>query len=346
MRFLVIGAGALGGYIGGSLALNGEQVTFVERSSVAPSLAIRGLRLRLPEGEFQLNSVHVVSHLDEALLKGDFDALIFAVKSYDTLNALEDLKKHKEHLPPLLCLQNGVENESRLRAVLGEDKVIAGTVTSAIARPSAREIVLERRRGVGIAAGHPLSPRLVEAFNRAGLNARLMRSETEMKWSKLLTNLLAGASAAILDMSPAQVFAHPQLYRMEIAQLRETLHVMHAMKVDVVNLPGAPVKFLAFLVQHLPSRLSQPLVKGTVGRGRGNKMPSLHIDLHRQHGKSEVEDLNGAVVRFGARYGVPTPTNSFLTTTLLALVRGELPISYFRWQPQKLLEAYRAALTS
>ncbi len=345
MRFLVIGTGALGGYIGGSLMLSGEQVAFLARPDLMPVLTQQGLRLHMPEGEYHLKAVQAFSHLEDALAERSFDVLIFVLKSFDTLNALDDLRPHLKHLPPVLCLQNGVENETRLRAVLGESKVIAGTVTSAIARPSPGQIVLERRRGVGIAAGHALSALLVQAFNHARLNARLMPREADMKWSKLLTNLLANASAAILDMTPAQIFAHPRLYELEIAQLREALQVMRAMKIRATNLPGAPVRWLAILIQHLHPRLSQPLVKEALGRGRGNKMPSLHIDLHRGRGKSEVDDLNGAVVRFGERYGVATPTNRFLNDTLLALVRNEIPLSAFRGQPNKFLEAYHASQT-
>jgi 2-dehydropantoate 2-reductase len=70
-------------------------------------------------------------------------------------------------------------------------------------------VVEERRRGVGIAVGHSLSSQLAEAFDKAGLNARLFSNAGEMKWSKLLTNLLGNACSAILDMNPAEVFADP-----------------------------------------------------------------------------------------------------------------------------------------
>ncbi len=62
-------------------------------------------------------------------------------------------------MPPILCLQNGVDNEPAIAAVLGPDRVIAGTVTCSIARRAAGDIVLEKARGIGIAAGHPLSER-------------------------------------------------------------------------------------------------------------------------------------------------------------------------------------------
>ena len=66
-----------------------------------------------------------------------------------------------------------------------------------------------------------------------------------MKWSKMLTNLPANATSAILDMTAAEVFAHPGLFRLEMRMLRETLAVMRASRIRVVDLPGVPVRALA-----------------------------------------------------------------------------------------------------
>jgi 2-dehydropantoate 2-reductase len=74
-----------------------------------------------------------------------------------------------------------------------------------------------------------------------------------------------------------------------------------------------------------------------VGGGRGAKMPSFHIDLHAGRGKSEVDFLNGAVVRAGLKSNIPTPVNKILNETLLALTRKEIPLEQFAHQPLKLL---------
>jgi 2-dehydropantoate 2-reductase len=87
----------------------------------------------------------------------------------------------------------------------------------------------------------------------------------------------------------------------------------------------------------LPLWLSKPMVSRVAGGKRGNKMPSFHIDLYAGRGKSEVEYLNGAVVREGKRLGISTPVNELLTNTLLALTRKEIPLEEFANQPEKLL---------
>jgi 2-dehydropantoate 2-reductase len=341
MHFLIFGAGAIGTYIGGSLALSGQPVTFLELPEVAEGLRARGLRLRLEGAEHALPQPQIAASLPEALASGPFDAAVFALKSNDTRSALESLAPFAgKDLPPILCLQNGVENEPALAAVLGSENVIAGTVTSAIGRNGPGDITLERKRGVGVALGHPLSPRLAEALSAASLNARLFPRPAEMKWSKLLTNLLANASSAILDLTPGDIFAHPGLCRLEVAQLREALRVMSAQGLRPVDLPGTPVRLLALGVR-LPPALSRPLLARAVGGGRGGKMPSLHIDLHTGRRLSEVDYLNGAVVRFGSRLGIPTPVNRFLNETLLSLAAGQLPLDTYTRRPEKLLHSCR-----
>ena len=214
--------------------------------------------------------------------------------------------------------------------------VIPAAVTTAVARRAAGDIVLERLRGVGIGSTHMLAGRLAATFREALLNPQPFANEAAMKWSKMLTNLVANPTSAILDMTAAQVFAHPGLYQLEIAMLRECIAVMRAQRIPVVDLPGTPASQLAFATR-LPLWLSRPLLARAAGRGRGNKMPSFHIDLHSGRGKSEVEYLHGAVVRAGVKFGVPTPVNKMLTETLLALTRGEIPLEEYAHQPEKLL---------
>jgi 2-dehydropantoate 2-reductase len=340
LRWLVFGAGAIGTYVGGSMAIAGHSVVFLERAELIPELRKRGLHLNLVERQEHIQSPMLAGSIEEALSWGSYDVAIFALKSYDTQPALDGLRNHSATLPPILCLQNGVDNEPALETALGKGKVIPGSMTSAIGRRAIGDIVLDRLRGMGIASEHPLSKILVQALDGAGLNAHLYPNAANMKWSKLLTNLLANATSAILDMSPVEIYAHPGLYRLELAQLREALAVMHALGVHPVNLPATPVRLLAFIVRDLPAWLSRLILMRVVGGGRGNKMPSFYIDLHSGSGKSEVDYLNGAVARIGMQLGVPTPANTLLTETLLVMTRGELDKNTFARQPEKLVAAY------
>jgi 2-dehydropantoate 2-reductase len=231
-----------------------------------------------------------------------------------------------------------VDNEPAIAEALGADKVIYGTVTSAIGRGGPGEITLEKMRGVGVAHVSELSARVYLAMEEAMLNCWFFPNAAEMKWSKLLTNLLANPTSAILNMSAAEVYAHPGLYRLEIEQLRECLAVMQAQGLQVVDLPGTPVRALKLAAQ-LPAWLSKPFLSKAAGAGRGGKMPSFHIDLYAGRPRSEVTYLHGAIVRAGEQFGVPTPVNKLLTETLLALTEKRIPLEAYARQPEKLLRA-------
>jgi len=346
LKVLTFGAGAIGTYIGGSLALAGHQVVFVEQQKVVDELREKGMRLDLTLDSrrntkdaslLDSSAFVIVSSLEEALRYGPFDVALFALKSFDTRAALEGIKPFADKMPSILCLSNGVANEPAIAESLGTDKVIYSTVTTAIGRRGAGDIVLEKLRGVGIAKGHPLSGRLNTAFNKAYLNSQLFEHAESMKWSKMLTNLIANPTSAILDMTAAEVFANKDLYKVEIDMMKECIAVMKAQGFEVVDLPGTPVRALAFATT-LPLWLSKPFLSKAAGTGRGAKMPSFHIDLHSGRGKSEVEYLHGAVVRAGEKYNVPTPVNKVLTETLMALTSKETPMEEFARQPEKLVD--------
>ncbi len=319
----------------------GNRVVFIEQGSAVEELRAHGLRLDLTNSRgsafnIQDSSLAFASSNEEALNSGPFDLGIYALKSFDTAAALVRIKTVADALPTMLCLSNGVENEPALAAVLGANKVIAGTVTSAIGRRGVGDIILERMRGVGLAENHPLSLFAAEALNAARLNAHLFKNAADMKWSKLLSNVPANATTAILNMTAGEVFAHPGLFHLEMRILQECLAVMRASHFHVVDLPRVPVRALAF-GSRLPGIIARPLMVRAVGGGRGGKMPSFHIDLYSGRGKSEVDWLNGAIVRFGEKAGVPTPVNKVLTKTLQDLTRGAIPLETYTRQPDKLL---------
>jgi 2-dehydropantoate 2-reductase len=341
LNWLIFGAGAIGTYIGATLITHGQNVVFLERPQVSSLLREQGLRLNIRGQEQRILHPDTYTSIPEVLSLGTFDVAVFAVKSYDTQAAIDGVRKYASSFPPVLCLQNGVENEAVIEQVLGKQKVIAGTITSAVGRRATGDIILERQRGLGIAGDHPLSRSILQAFLDAGLNAHLYPTASSMKWSKMLTNLLANASSAILDLTPAEILSHPGLYRVEIAQLRETLAVMHALHLHPVDLPGTPVRLFAWIVDLLPPSISHPLLSRIAGRGRGQKMPSFHIDLHSGREKSEVDYLNGAVVRFGQQLNIRTPVNHWLNQTLLKLVSGSLSLAEYSHQPGKYLDDIR-----
>jgi len=338
--FLILGAGAIGSYLGGTLAQNGHEVIFLEREKDITLLQNQGIIMDLEGKRMTISSLKYISSLDLALsLKPDL--IIVAVKTYHLDTILPELSRLRDNLPPLLCLQNGVESEKRLADALGSGLVIPGTVTSAVDCPSKGNITVRKTRGMGVAGSHPIAKDLVQIFLKSGIYCKFFPSPESMKWSKLVTNLLGNSSSAILNLSPAQIYSNPALYQIEMEQVREVLNVMEIQGIKIVNLPGVPVNILAALIKYLPDWLSQPLLSRMVGGGRGKKMPSFHIDLYSGRKQSEVNQLNGAVVRAGKKFHIPTPVNSFLTDTLLSLIDGEIPLETYTQGQEEFLSHLR-----
>ena len=175
------------------------------------------------------------------------------MKSFDTELAAKMLLPVKDKFKAVLCLQNGVENEKKIAGFIGEDKVIGGSVTSAIERLDSGQATLEKKRGIGITNSHTLSRSIVDEFNAAGLNAKLFPNLMDLKWSKMLSNLLGNATSAILNMTPAEVFGSPEVYKIEYLEMMEAVNVMEGLGIHVVNLPGVPMRLLLLIMLRLPN---------------------------------------------------------------------------------------------
>ena len=341
MDILILGTGAIGSYLGAKLARGKHRVVFLERPRRVQALREKGITVTGKAGAFTLSHPQVVGSLPEAFRQGPFDVALFTLKSYHTAEMSSLLKSFRDQVPPILCLQNGVGNQKILEKALGERKVVAGTVTSSVFRHGPGEITVRKERGTGIGAGHPLSRPLYAAFQNAGLKPRLYEQPRDMKWTKLLTNMMGNASCAILDMPPGDIYAHRDLYRLEIKQLREALAVMNSRGHHPAKLPGIPSKLLAWVIGSWPIPLSHPFLSQAIKRGRGGKMPSLHLDLQHGKEKNEVEVLNGAVARAGEEAGIPTPVNTYFYRTLIDLVHGRLPLGTFAQKPGRFIKEFR-----
>jgi 2-dehydropantoate 2-reductase len=339
MRYLVFGAGAVGSYLGGRLALSGQTVTFFDRPDVAPAIASAGIHLVDETGDSILPAPRITSDLKDAC--DGAEVVVLCVKAYDCLAAADRLAALPDR-PPVLSILNGIGNEDTLASAIGADNVVPASLTSAVRFLAPGAVRIERARGVGLSSGHPLSERLRADFEDAGLRPRLYDDPASMKWSKLVTNLLSNAISAITGLSAGDVYHHPGLYNLEIEALRETCRVITRSGRRLLALPGVPVPWLGRLAW-LPKTLTRPLLERVVGGGRGDKAPSLAYDVGR--GRSEVAWLNGAVAQEGRRLGVSTPANSLLTSIVMDLVEGRSQAARYAGRPEALLaEAARAGV--
>ena len=336
MRVQIVGAGAIGCFLGSRLAaVDGVDVTLVGRSGFVDAVATQG-GLRVQEGD----TATIISEVNATTeLSGEADLIIVAVKSNDTAAVATQISSTVDTDVLVLSVQNGVGNEEIL-VNAGCVRVVAGSLTTPVSVLAPAFIRIDKANSsAGIASWTPDAivadvDRVHTLFASAGFEARRYDSADSMKWTKLLMNIVGNASSAILDKTPGEVFSDPRLVDLEIEAWRETLRVMKASSIKPVKVGSYPFNILGPAVLALPKAAIRPVLRSQVVGGRGDKMPSLHIDVYGRRGRSESAWLNGAVVDHGKRVDVETPINQVFAATVANLV-GEIEV----WDSDRLLRA-------
>jgi 2-dehydropantoate 2-reductase len=194
--------------------------------------------------------------------------------------------------------------------------------------------------GIALAPTHDpgaVAP-VAAALRAAGIAVPILPDYRAMKWSKLLLNMLANATAAIVALPPSAIYADPQLFRIERAAFREALRVMQATGLRPVRLPGFNVPLLARAMR-LPAPLARRLVGPRAAQGRGDKRPSLWLDIERGREQTEIAWLNGAIARAGAERGVPAPVNARLAEIVNDVACDPDRRALFARRPDRLVQA-------
>ncbi len=350
MDILIYGAGAVGGYLGARLAQHKHNVTLITRQVMADLIGETGLELT--EGNRRVvTRPTAVTSAAQAFKDGrTYDLIILTMKAYDLAAAVDPLIAFCPQPNMIITTQNGIGIEKGLIKQFGAERVIAGSFTLPIRKETTTQLVAERTDG-GLCLA-PTQPKQdikawLKLFTDAGMETQEHKDYESMKWSKALLNIIANATSAILNRRPGLVYRSDAIFDLEIRMLKETLAVMKAARYKVVDLPAVPATKLAFSVQRLPRALLKPGLSKLVADGRGDKMPSFHIDLTTGKGKSEVVYHNGAIAKMGKELGVSTPVNAALTDILWKLTLEKLDWREFNGRPQRLVQEvkrYEAAM--
>jgi 2-dehydropantoate 2-reductase len=341
MNILVIGAGAIGGFIGGKLAAQ-HNVTLFDRAPLVDAVRARGLRLIEPEAEHTVSNLAAFTALEDIFPRTPrFDLAVVCVKAFDTPAAIQSLRPYADRIDRFLTPQNGVNNEDLLGAAFGRSKIISGTVLNPVAVPEIGVVRLEKAgRGIGLApvpVGSAIDPYL-DVIRATQLPVRTYGDYRAMKWSKLILNLIGNATSAILDMPTRETFADQRVFKIEVMMLREALAVMRARSIGTVDLPGSPVRLLAFGIRFAPRFVLQRILQPMVGGGRGDKPPSLLVDMRSGRTQSEIDELNGAIVQAGQAIGVKTPVNAALVGIMHDLLEGKADRAAWRRNVDRLAQ--------
>lgn len=298
MKILVMGSGGVGGYFGGRLAAAGNDVTFVARGAHLAAMQRDGLLL-----DSQLGNVTVkpVKAVDTPAAAGSADIVIFATKLGDTRTAAQSLRPVVGPKTTIITFQNGVEGAQTIAEELPGVHVVPGVarIASHISKPGTIE---HRSHFARLEFGEPQggSSPVLEAFHglckAAGIDAVIAPDIARNLWMKFamlapfsgLTTLTGHTSAPLRENAKTRALFE--------AAVAEVIAVGRAEGIKLTEQDVAAV------------------MKGFDGNPPAMTSSMAH---DRRAGKPlELDYLSGAVVRIGARHGVPTPTHTFITQAL------------------------------
>jgi 2-dehydropantoate 2-reductase len=324
MRFIICGAGAIGGVIGGQLAKAGREVVFIEKlQEHADAIRQHGLHLRGVHGNHRLK-VPVVQHASEIDFRDD-DAIFLAVKSFHSEAACAELRQATPLALPIFCSQNGVRNEE-VAARYFEN--INGVMVLIGAKRLEPGIVVHTGNGpVGIGT-------FPQGLSQAAKDVAAALDETDFvvyttehivrhKWNKMLINL-TNASMGLTGFSSheARATAESRLWMADVYE--EGARVLQAAGIAYEGPPGmGPIEDRIRELRDLAVTPDVPQDAELQGRA------SLWQDLYHRRGEVEADYFNGEIVRLGQQHNVPTPYNRLLVELIKEMAAArELPGKY------------------
>ena len=320
MNFTILGAGAIGCYVGGRLALAGQNVTLVGRPQVIDALAVHGLTVTDLDGfngHVAATALRMAPSLRDAAQNGDA-IILLCVKGGATEAAARDMAQVCKPGSTVVSLQNGVDNVARIQANAPQMRVLAGMVPYNVVlrdghqvhRATTGSLVIERGQGdVNAASARNAitesSEQLASAFNAAGLPTELSDDMRAVQWGKLLLNLNNPVNA--LSDLPLQTQLQDRDLRCVLAELQsEALAVMARAGISPAKVAAVAPRVLPHLLR-LPNWLFTR-VAARMLRMDAQARSSMWDDL-QQGRTTEIDDMCGAVVRLAQAHHGAAPLN-------------------------------------
>jgi 2-dehydropantoate 2-reductase len=301
MKILIMGTGGVGGYYGGLLAQQGNEVTFISRGAHLYALRHEGLKVKSVHGDF---TVFPANATEDPAKVEPIDLILFCVKTYSTDEAAEAIRPAVGAQTVVLSLQNGIDASERIGKVIGMEHVIGGAtwLSSAVEAPGViRQISQFRRIVFGELAGGKSEriQSIYEVLNGTGITVEISEDIQKVLWTKLVF-ITAVSSIGSLTRLPMGDFRSVPETRILLSNLMQEVESLA--RAQGVNLDGDVVrKWLEFIDNSAP-----------------HIRPSMQLDVEAGH-RTELESMIGVVGRKGRELGVPTPAADFVYAALLPI---------------------------
>jgi 2-dehydropantoate 2-reductase len=319
MNFVILGAGAIGCYIGGRLAAGGRHVTLVGRPRTVDALAASGLVVTDLDGfraYVDAHRLNLVTSLASVRMNAP-SVVLLCVKGGATEAAALQIAAFCPGGTTVISLQNGVDNVARITAIAPSMLAMAGMVPYNVVMPTPGHVhrATSGKLHIGSSA---LTHEMALLLNACGLTTRLAIDMRPLQWGKLLINLNNPVNA--LSDLPLRAQLMDRDYRRVLAGLQhEALAVMKRAGIQPAKVAAAPPRALPHILR-MPNWLFR-LAAARMLRIDDAARSSMWDDV-QQGRTTEVDDLCGAVVRLAAQHGMQAPRNLAMCKLVAAHRKG------------------------
>ncbi len=293
MKTVIIGAGAMGSLFGGLLAVSKEEVWLVDiREDHIQALGSAGLTVE-ERGKIQTIPVHATK--DVASI-GKADLVLFFVKAYHTEKAVSDALALQKDDTVFLTLQNGLGNEEAICKQVEPRKVILGVTNhgATFLGPGRIRHAGWGKTYIGELDGKvtPRVTQIAQLFTKAGIESEVSSNIQGVVWNKLFINVGINAVAALTGLKNGRLLDYPETLRLMQVLVSEAIAVARKKEIPIEGNPLETVKAVAEATRENRCSMGQD------------------IDNRR---KTEIDVINGAVVREAERLGIAVPFNQAIT---------------------------------
>lgn len=298
MRIIIMGAGAIGSLFGGFLAEAGNDVTFIGRKPHIDSINQNGLSIEGISGE---HHIKVKATTDLSTLEAP-DLIILTVKAYSTASAVEDVRALFKDHTYFMCLQNGLGTEDVASSILGEERILRGTTSEGALFLEPGKI---RHTGHGETIIGSLNPtdssilkRVELEFQKVGFKTTISKDIKRVVWEKIFVNVAINPFGALTGLRNGDLLMVPEVKEAMKAAILEGTNVTEMLGININTQASIEKAF-------------------EVARNTALNKNSMLQDIENQK-KTEIDFINGALIKYGEEVGAPCPINAVLT----ALIKG------------------------
>jgi 2-dehydropantoate 2-reductase len=294
MKIYIVGSGGAGGYLGGLLAKSGMDVTFVARGEHYQAIKDEGLKIKSVLGDFEVRSAQVINNISD--IKNP-DLIIFTVKTYDTDQTAKELASVVNNSTIVISLQNGVDNDHQIKKHLTHVEVYPGVayLVSTKTKPGLIEQTGGPRKFIFGDRNDPQNPKLKEiekCMREAGADALVSDDITRDLWKKFMFILAFSGMTAICRSPIGKILKDPVTQALYERCTKEAIEVAQSMNIRVED--------KAF-----------ENIMTTSGSFPPDSKSSLLVDIENQR-KTEIETLNGSLVRLAKNMKIDVPMNELI----------------------------------